>query len=257
MDLLHPALVHSGPRHQTVPGPVQKPTKVRVTRTEPEQNTVKVMRTGFDCTSADVPSRYDVPSFQREETSSARFACSEGSLAIALGPIKYVRVISRLPGHFRPSSLQARTRAWTARRTPGERMRDGRRFSSLASAGIRFAWLDGGWGRRTGAEMEGGGLGYKAAYLNHANTHHASIMEHLPRSSPSMSEDASAVDCPPDHSPDRSLDRSPFASLSITFSLRFTHHGASRPQVRTGSSEPARRRTHPAVPHIPDVALAA
>ncbi|KAI0941137.1 hypothetical protein AcV7_002781 [Taiwanofungus camphoratus] len=28
MDLLHPALVHSGPRHQTVPGPVQKPTKV-------------------------------------------------------------------------------------------------------------------------------------------------------------------------------------------------------------------------------------
>ncbi|KAI0941110.1 hypothetical protein AcV7_002755 [Taiwanofungus camphoratus] len=103
MDLLHPALVHSGPRHQTVPGPVQKPTKVRVTRTEPEQNTVKVMRTGFDCTSADVPSRYDVPSFQREETSSARFACSEGSLAIALGPIKYRPLSPVFPASEDPS----------------------------------------------------------------------------------------------------------------------------------------------------------
>ncbi|KAI0960616.1 hypothetical protein AcW1_005085 [Taiwanofungus camphoratus] len=68
-------------------------------------------------------------------------------------------------------------------------------------------------------------------------------MEHLPRSSPSMSvrtrssrdphgnEDASAVDYPPDHSPDRSLDRSPFASLSITFSLRLAHHRVPRPQV--------------------------
>ncbi|KAI0941087.1 hypothetical protein AcV7_002736 [Taiwanofungus camphoratus] len=70
---------------------------------QPEQNTVKVMRTGFDCTSADVPSRYDVPSFQREETSSARFACSEGSLAIALGPIEYRPLPPVFPASEDPS----------------------------------------------------------------------------------------------------------------------------------------------------------
>ncbi|KAI0960620.1 hypothetical protein AcW1_005088 [Taiwanofungus camphoratus] len=62
-------------------------------------------------------------------------------------------------------------------------------------------------------------------------------MEHLPRSSPSMSEDANAVDHPPGHSPNRSPDRSPFASLPITFSLRFTHHGASRPQTSRSPRE--------------------
>ncbi|KAI0937224.1 hypothetical protein AcV5_005172 [Taiwanofungus camphoratus] len=74
----------------------------------------------FNCASVDIlisPSGYGAP---QEETSSASFtfACSEGSLAI--GPID----------HFHPSSLQVWTQARTARR---RMVRDGRRFSSLAS----------------------------------------------------------------------------------------------------------------------------
>ncbi|KAI0937942.1 hypothetical protein AcV7_003272 [Taiwanofungus camphoratus] len=87
-----------------------------------QENIVKAVWTRFNGASADVlvfPSQVcNRHKFEREETSSTCFACSEASLAMGLGPvIVYVRTNSRLPRSLPPVfPLQAWTQARSARR---------------------------------------------------------------------------------------------------------------------------------------------